>query len=103
MPTLGGKQTGKLNDALDDAFDSVDILDDFLWEMLDKRLHNLAIASDARTLRSKLIRKADSQGWVLDLIAAACQGQRRKPQPVRRLVADPDYLAAQRRVLGPQH
>ena len=75
MPTLSGKQTGKLNGALDDAFDSVDALDDFLWEMLDKRLHNLAIASDARILRSKLIRKADSQGWVLDLIAAACQAR----------------------------
>jgi hypothetical protein len=35
---------------------------DFLWEMLDKRLHNLAIASDARIMRSKLIRKANSQG-----------------------------------------
>ena len=93
MPTLSGKQTGKLNDALDDAFDSVDALDDFLWEMLDKRLHNLAIASDARILRSKLIRKADSQGWVLDLIAAACQA-RPKNIALREIAAEVGLTAA---------
>ena len=50
MSTLTGKQTAKLNDALDDAFDSVDALDDFLWEMLDKKLQNLAIASGTLTV-----------------------------------------------------
>src|SRR5262249_42569385 len=83
----------KLNDALDDVFDSVDALDEFLWEMLSKKLHNLAIVSDARTLRFKLIRKADAQGWVLDLIAAACQA-RPKNVVLRDIAAEVGLIAA---------
>ena len=75
MPTLSGKQSRKLNEALDDAFDSVEALDEFLWGMLDKRLHNVAYGGDAQILRFKLIRKADAEGWVLRLIAAACEAR----------------------------
>jgi hypothetical protein len=75
MATLSGKQSRKLNEALDDAFDSVEALDEFLWGMLDKRLHNVAYGGDAQILRFKLIRKADAEGWVLRLIAAACEAR----------------------------
>jgi hypothetical protein len=73
MPTLSGKQSRKLNEALDDAFDGIEALDEFLWEMLDKRLHNVAYGGDAQILRFKLIKKADAEGWVLRLIVAACE------------------------------
>jgi hypothetical protein len=76
-----------LSQALDDAFDSVDALDEFLWEMLGKRLHNVAYGGNARTLRFKLIRAADAEGWVLQLIAAACD-LRPASVALRELAAD---------------
>jgi hypothetical protein len=33
MPTLSGALTRKLNEALDEAFDGPEALDEFLWEM----------------------------------------------------------------------
>ena len=36
-------------------------------------------------------------------VAGDQPGQRREPQPVRRLIADPAGLSAQHRVLVPQH
>jgi hypothetical protein len=93
MPTLNGAQSRKLSEALDDAFDSVDALDEFLWEMLDQRLHNVAYGGNARTLRFKLIRAADAEGWVLRLIAAACD-LRPTNVPLRELAADVGLSAA---------
>jgi hypothetical protein len=93
MPTLSGKQSRSLSEALDDAFDSVEALDEFLWEMLGKRLHNVAYGGDAQVLRFKLIRKADAEGWVLRLIAAACEA-RPASGALRQLAAEAGLSAA---------
>ena len=73
MPTLSGKQTGRLSDALRDAFVNVDALEAFLDIMLEKRLENIvSLKLNYQTVAFKLIRTADAEGWVLRLLAGAC-------------------------------
>lgn len=93
MPTLSGKLSKRLNEALDDAFDSPEALDEFLFEMLGKRLHNVSADKDLQIRRFQLIRKADAQGWVLDLIAAAGQA-RPKNAALREVAAEVGLGAA---------
>jgi len=76
MPILSGKQTGRLSDALRDAFVSVDALEEFLDVMLEKRLENVvSLKLSYQTIAFKLIKSADAEGWVLRLIAAACDAR----------------------------
>jgi hypothetical protein len=93
MPTLSGRLSRRLNEALDDAFDSPEALDEFLFEMLDKRLHNVSADKDLQVRRFQLIRKADSQGWVLDLIVAAGQA-RPQSAALREIAAEVGLSAA---------
>src|SRR6266567_3194384 len=93
MPTLSGRLSRRLNEALDDAFDGPEALDEFLFEMLGKRLHNVSADKDLQVRRFQLIRKADSQGWVLDLIAAAGQARPRNTA-LREITAEVGLSAA---------
>jgi hypothetical protein len=64
MPTLSGKQTGRLSEALRDAFVNVDALEEFLDVMLEKRLENIvSLKLNYQTVAFKLIKTADAEGW----------------------------------------
>jgi hypothetical protein len=76
VPTLNGRQVQQLSDGLLDAFPDADELEMFLDVMLDKRLAELAPPSVNNRIRVyKLIRAADAQGWVLQLVSAARQAR----------------------------
>jgi Effector-associated domain 1/Trypsin-like peptidase domain len=76
MPTLSGKQTGRLSEVLREAFVSVDALEEFLDVMLEKRLENIvSLRLNYQTVAFKLIKAADAEGWVPRLIAAACDAR----------------------------
>ena len=45
--------------------------------MLDKRLADISLASSYKARVFRLIKTADSEGWVLDLVSAACQARPR--------------------------
>jgi Trypsin-like peptidase domain/Effector-associated domain 1 len=70
MSTLSGRQAKELSEGLRDAF-LADALDEFLYFVLDKRREDITLASDYRSRVFRLIRTADSEGWVLRLIGAA--------------------------------
>jgi hypothetical protein len=72
VPTLNGRQVEKLSEGLRDAFADSDELELFLDVMLDRRLADLAPAAVNNKIRVyRLIRAADAEGWVLQLISAA--------------------------------
>ncbi len=76
MPTLNGRQVEKLSEGLRDAFVDSDELELFLDVMLDKRLADLAPAVVNNKIRVyRLIGAADAEGWVLQLISAACEAR----------------------------
>src|SRR5579863_7297023 len=76
MPTLSGSQTGRLSEALREAFVSVDALEEFLDVMLEKRLENIvSLKLNYQTVAFKLIKTADAEGWVLRLIAVGCDAR----------------------------
>jgi hypothetical protein len=73
MPTLNGRQRAELSKALRDVFVSVDALEEFLDAMLERRLENsVSLRLGYQTVAFQLIKAADAEGWVVDLIAAAC-------------------------------
>ena len=97
MPTLSGKQTGRLSEALREAFVSVDALEEFLDVMLEKRLENIvSLKLNYQTVAFKLIKTADAEGWVPRLIAAACDARPATPccGNSRRRPALAEYRAA---------
>jgi hypothetical protein len=68
---LTGSQTGRLRDALLDAFEE-DAFEMFLLVELDKRLSHLTSSKDSLDYRFfRVIRRADSEGWAGPLIVAA--------------------------------
>jgi hypothetical protein len=76
MSILSGKQTGRLSEALREAFVSVDALEEFLDVMLEKRLENIvSLRLNYQTVAFRLIKTADAEGWVPSLIAAACDAR----------------------------
>lgn len=73
---LTGPQTGRLRDALPDAFEE-DALEMFLLVELDKRLAHLTSSRDSYVYRVfRVIRRADMEGWAGLLIAAAYRSWR---------------------------
>ena len=56
MPTLSGRETGKLSEGLRDAFDN-DALEEFLYTMLDKRLADISLASSYKARVFRLIKQ----------------------------------------------
>jgi hypothetical protein len=76
VSTLSGRQAKELSDALRDAF-LPDALDEFLYFVLDKRREDITLAPDYRSRVFRLIRTADSEGWILRLVGAAREARPR--------------------------
>jgi hypothetical protein len=70
VSTLSGRQAKELSEGLRDAF-LPDALDELLYFGLDKRREDITMAEDYRSRVFRLIRAADSEGWVLRLIGVA--------------------------------
>ncbi|HUN31272.1 MAG TPA: effector-associated domain EAD1-containing protein [Trebonia sp.] len=74
---LSGRQVQRLSDALVAAFDE-QTLEVFLLEELDKDLAHLTPPRETFPYRVfKLIRRADQEGWVTDLISRAARARPR--------------------------
>ncbi|BAZ22277.1 hypothetical protein NIES4073_31590 [Kalymmatonema gypsitolerans NIES-4073] len=69
--SLSGEQRKKLQDALIDAFLNKSSLEQMLDFELDKNLNVIAGEGSLQEIVFKLIRTAESQGWLLDLVRAA--------------------------------
>ena len=73
--SLSGQQVRRLRDALVAAFDE-DMLEIFLLEELDRDLAHLTPSNRDFPFRVfKLIRRADQEGWVTDLIREAARAR----------------------------
>ena len=70
---LSGQQREKLQLALIDAFRDKASLEQMLSFKLDKNLEEIASGSNLLEIVFRLIDKAESQGWVEDLVHAACK------------------------------
>lgn len=70
MSTLNGRQTQKLSEGLRETF-TPDALDEFLYIMLDRRREDITLDNSYAARVFRLIRVADSEGWVFWLINAA--------------------------------
>ena len=69
--TLNGSLYGSLREALIDAFRSSSKLEQMLQIRLNKSLNRIAMGDDLDDIAFRLIRAADSQGWVHNLVVAA--------------------------------
>jgi hypothetical protein len=73
--SLSGQQEGRLRDALVAAFDE-ETLEVFLLEKLDRDLAHLTPSKGDFPYRVfKLIRRADQEGWLTDLISEAARAR----------------------------
>ncbi|OKH34387.1 hypothetical protein NIES2101_39065 [Calothrix sp. HK-06] len=70
---LSGQQSKKLQDALIDAFPNPASLEQMLLHELDKNLRAIAGEGSLEDIVFNLIKAANSQGWVEDLVRAACK------------------------------
>lgn len=70
---LSGEQLENLENALIDAFPDKVSLERMLFYNLDKNLNEVAGEGNLRYIAFKLIQTADAQGWVDQLIDAACR------------------------------
>jgi len=77
MGDISGNQARQLSEALRDAFLPT-ALDELLFYALDVRREDVTMADDYRTRVFQLIRKADAEGWVFDLVVAARDARPRK-------------------------
>jgi Trypsin-like peptidase domain/Effector-associated domain 1 len=68
--TLSGRLAEQLSDGLREAF-LADALDELLLFALDRRREDITLATDYRSRAFKLIRTADSEGWIFELVSAA--------------------------------
>lgn len=69
--SLSGQQRKKLQEALIDAFREKSSLEQMLSYELDKNLDAIAGGGNLEVVVFNLIKTADSQGWVENLICAA--------------------------------
>ncbi len=69
---LSGQQRKQLQDALLNAFPTLADLERMLVFGLDKNLRAIAGEGSLQEIVFKLIQAADSQGWIEDLVRAAC-------------------------------
>jgi hypothetical protein len=67
---LNGGQASRLSDALREAF-LPGALDEMLYYMLDVRREDITLADNYRSRAFQLIRQAEAEGWILDLIVSA--------------------------------
>ena len=77
--SLSGQQRKKLQDALIDAFPNTASLEQMLSFELDKNLRVIAGEGSLQDIVFKLIQTANSQGWVEDLVRAACDSNPGNP------------------------
>jgi hypothetical protein len=70
MGQVNGKQASWLSDALRDAFPP-DRLDELLFYALNTRREDLTLDNDYRTRVFWILRHADAEGWIYDLLVAA--------------------------------
>ncbi|OKH43172.1 hypothetical protein NIES2101_31220 [Calothrix sp. HK-06] len=68
---LSGEQRKKLHSALLDAFCSKANLEQMLWFELDKNLDAFAGGDNLQNIVFQIIKLAESEGWVEDLVCAA--------------------------------
>ncbi len=71
--SLSGQQRKKIQEALIDAFPTKSSLEQMLSFGLEKNLDAIAEGSNLEVVVFKLIKTAESQGWVDQLIDAACK------------------------------
>ncbi|RUS94677.1 hypothetical protein DSM106972_093140 [Dulcicalothrix desertica PCC 7102] len=74
---LSGQQYKKLRDALVDAFPTKSSLEQFLLFEFDKKLDVIAGGNDLQEIVFNVIKTAEAQGWVEELISGAKEGGRR--------------------------
>jgi hypothetical protein len=71
--SLSGQQRKKLQFALIDAFPNITSLEQMLAFELDKNLSTITGEGSLKDIIFKLIQSANSQGWIEDLVYAACE------------------------------
>ena len=69
---LSGPLRKKLQTALIDAFPDRSSLEQMLSFELDKNLETIAEGNNLEKIVFELIKKAESQGWIKNLVNAAC-------------------------------
>ncbi len=69
--TLSGQQYQQLTYALLNAFPSLVRLDEMIRFRLDKNIHAIALGDDLKEIIFKLVRAAEAEGWIIQLIVAA--------------------------------
>jgi hypothetical protein len=77
---LSGQQRKELQDALIDAFPTTASLEQMLSYELDKNLRAIAGEGSLQDIVFKLIQTANSQGWIEDLVCAACNSNPGNPR-----------------------
>ncbi len=70
---LSGKQLENLEKALIDAFPDKGSLERMLWYRLDKNLNQVTGDRDLATVVFNLIKAANAEGWIKDLVCEASQ------------------------------
>jgi hypothetical protein len=76
---LSGQQRKQLQNALIDAFPTTAFLEQMLAFELDKNLRAIAGEGSLQNIVFKLIQAANSEGWVEDLVRAACDSNPGNP------------------------
>ena len=71
--SLSGQQRQKLQEALIDAFPEKSSLERMLSFQLDKKLDKIAGGANLEDVVFNLIKKAEAENWVENLISAACK------------------------------
>ena len=78
--SLSGQQLKQLRNALIDAFPKKSSLEQLLYFELEINLDEITKDSDLQDIVFNLIQTAESQGWLLDLVRAACNSNPGNPQ-----------------------
>ncbi|MFN7851534.1 MAG: effector-associated domain EAD1-containing protein [Dolichospermum sp.] len=78
--SLSGQQNKELHSALIDAFPNTVALEQMLKFQLDKNLREIAGEGTLGEIVFKLIQRADAEGWVEDLVRAACDFNPKNPK-----------------------
>jgi Trypsin-like peptidase domain/Effector-associated domain 1 len=76
MGQVDGRQASQLSEGLREAF-TPDALDEVLFYALDVRREDITLADNYRARVFQLIRQADAEGWVLELVVAAREARPR--------------------------
>ncbi|HMQ34728.1 MAG TPA: effector-associated domain EAD1-containing protein, partial [Chloroflexaceae bacterium] len=77
---LTGTQIRQFSEALRDAYSTLPDLERLLRMGLDKRLADIALGRNLQQIAFELITTAESEGWHLDLLRAAREGNAGNPE-----------------------